>query len=441
MSDSEKILSQQEVDALLSAIDSGEVEVGREGGQVGQVLPYDFKRPERVARDQLRAVETLYDVFARNFQAALSGQLRTMMDARVASVDQLTYSEFINSLPNPTVFTVLSAEPLEGSFILEVNPIISFPIIERLLGSGKSGAHKPDRPLTEIEWRLVEKVINQALDIMADVWATIAPVQFKVTTRESNPQIMQIFSANEPVISVVIELSLGEHKGYINVCIPVMSIESFMDKISTHTQFSSRRKEEVPGQEKAISNALSPAEVDVSAHLTIETMRFEDLKNLGVGDVILTHHSRKAPVLISVEGKPKFHGSVGTMKDKLAFRITNPVDPAKKEVILRPRAEVQVQHQEGGTPSSDAVPNLDPILAIPIQSSVVLAEKEVPLKDVLSLRQGQVIEFDKRVDEQLDLVVTDQVLANGVAVKRGEKFGLQVTRIQDPRDVIKALGS
>ena len=92
MSDSDKILSQQEVDALLSAIDSGEVEVGRDGGQASQVLPYDFKRPERVARDQLRAVETLYDVFARNFQAALSGQLRTIMDARVASVDQLTYS-------------------------------------------------------------------------------------------------------------------------------------------------------------------------------------------------------------------------------------------------------------------------------------------------------------------------------------------------------------
>jgi flagellar motor switch protein FliM len=440
MSDSDKILSQQEVDALLSAIDSGDVEVGREAGEAHQILPYDFKRPERVARDQLRAIETLYEVFARNFQATLSGQLRTMMDARVASVDQLTYSEFINSLPNPTVFTMLSAEPLEGSFILELNPIIAFPIIERLLGSGKSGSHKPDRPLTEIEWRLIEKVINQALTIMADVWSSIAQIQFKVTTRESNPQIMQIFSPNEPVISIVVELSLGEHKGYMNICIPVMSVEGIMNKISTHSWFASRRKDEIPGQEKAISEALAPAEMDVSAHLSIETMRFEDLRNLAVGDVIRTSHSRKMPVLVSVEGKPKFHGSVGSLKDRLAIRIKGPVDPAKKEVVLRPRAEVKVDHEGERSSDPQDAPNLEPILAIPIQSMVVLAEKEVPLKYVLSLRQGQIIEFDKRVDELLDLVVTDQVLARGVAVKRGEKFGLQITGIEDPREVIRALG-
>lgn len=440
MSDSDKILSQQEVDALLSAIDSGDVEVGRETGEARQILPYDFKRPERVARDQLRAIETLYEVFARNFQATLSGQLRTMMDARVASVDQLTYSEFINSLPNPTVFTMLSAEPLEGSFILELNPIIAFPIIERLLGSGKSGAHKPDRPLTEIEWRLIEKVINQALTIMADVWSSIAQIHFKVTTRESNPQIMQIFSANEPVISIVVELSLGEHKGYMNVCIPVMSVEGIMNKISTHSWFASRRKDEIPGQEKAISEALAPAEVEVSAHLSIETMRFEDLRSLAVGDVIRTNHSRKMPVLVSVEGKPKFHGSVGSLKDRLAIRINGSVDPAKKEVVLRPRAEVKVDHEGEESSGPPSTANLEPILAIPIQSMVVLAEKEVPLKYVLSLRQGQIIEFDKKVDELLDLVVTDQVLARGVAVKRGEKFGLQITGIEDPREVIRALG-
>lgn len=440
MAEADKILSQHEVDALLSAIDSGEVEVGAEEQPGRQVMPYDFKRPERVARDQLRAIETLHDVFARNLQAALSGQLRTIIDSKVASVDQLTFSEFINSLPNPTVFTVLSCDPLEGSFIFEMNPIIAFPIYERLLGAGRASAIQPERPLTEMEWKVLEDVISSALRIMKEVWANVVDVNFTVRTRESNPQIMQIFSANEPVISVVLELGMGEHKGYVNICIPVMAIESVMDKITTHTWFASRRREEAPGQEGAITKALAPAELTVAAHLTIESLRMSDLHQLRPGDVLATRHPQNAPILISVEGRPKFIASLGRSRDKCAFKVTGPIERSKEQIVLQPKERIRVIKGETGPEAPAPRPSVEHILSIPVSGTVVLAEKNVPLRSVLSLRPGDILEFTKGVDDPLDYEISGRKIARGTAVKMGEKFGMQVTEILDARSTVRALG-
>ena len=135
-----EVLNQSEVDALLSAIDSGEIELETEDLPQRTAAPYDFKRPERVSRDQLRALETLHEVFARNLQASLSGALRTIVNVKVETVDQLTYSEFIMSLPNPTCFNLISCAPLEGNIILEINPSTVFPIIDRLLGGQTAGS-------------------------------------------------------------------------------------------------------------------------------------------------------------------------------------------------------------------------------------------------------------------------------------------------------------
>src|SRR2546428_6458141 len=180
MPDPERILSQHEVDALLSAIDSG----GGEARPSAPAHPYDFKRPTRVPHDQVRAIQALHEGFARNLRWALSGMLRTAVEVKVAAVQQLPLEEFLDSLPRPTALTVLSAEPFEGTFLLEINPSIACPIIERLLGSARFGAWQQDKALSPLEWTVLDAVIERALELMKEAWSAAGEATFRVQRRE-----------------------------------------------------------------------------------------------------------------------------------------------------------------------------------------------------------------------------------------------------------------
>ena len=196
-----EVLNQGEVDALLEAIGSGEV--GAEGTDSGgvfvatgqprenvEIRAYDFKRPERVSKDQIRSLEQLHEGFARNFGASLSGFLRTIVEVRVANIEQLTYGEFIQALPNPTCFNLLSCSPLEGQMCLEISPLIIYPIIDRLLGGSNAELFIPQRPLTSIEQRLVSKITDRAMSAMTEAWEGIERVDFALEQSESNPQLV-----------------------------------------------------------------------------------------------------------------------------------------------------------------------------------------------------------------------------------------------------------
>src|SRR5512137_2906710 len=178
------VLDQSEVDALLSAVDTGEelhtepVVFSQGRNRQHEIRAYDFKRPERVSKDQMRSLEAIHEGFARNFGASLSSFLRTIIEVRVATAEQLTYSEFIHSLPNPTCFNLLTASPLEGQMCLEISPLIIYPIIDRLLGGSNAEMFIPQRPLTTIEWRLVKQITDRALDHLTEVWSGLIEVQF-----------------------------------------------------------------------------------------------------------------------------------------------------------------------------------------------------------------------------------------------------------------------
>jgi flagellar motor switch protein FliM len=324
-------LSQSEVDALLAAISAGEVELeAKEAPPIKRIVPYDFRRPERVARDQLRAIANLHEVFARNLQVVLSGMLRSVIDLKIAHTEQLTYSEFINSLPNPTNFNVISCEPLEGNFILEINPSIAFPIFERLMGSSRTSSTIPERALTEIEQKLLQSILDKIISLLKELWAPFKQIDFRVTAKESNPQLMPIMGSNEPVVAVGVEAIFGEHKGLLNICIPVVSIEGMIDKIAAHTWFTRRKSEASPGYERSISESLSSAEVNLVAYMAETTISLEDLLNLSPGDIILSEHGINEPIVICVEGRPKFLGTPGNFKDHKAVKITQQIKEAQK---------------------------------------------------------------------------------------------------------------
>jgi flagellar motor switch protein FliM len=231
------ILSQAEVESLLNAMETkaDAPEPASPAAGVGNTLrtrekitPYDFKRPERVGKEQMRALQSLHEGFGRNFGAALSALLRTIVEVKLTSVDQLTYSEFVFSLENPTCFNLLTAEPLEGSLILDINPSILYPIINRLLGGSKDGSSVGRRALTEIELRLVSRITDLFLAELQHAWANVEELKCKVERVESNPQLVQIVPPNEVVVLISFELTLSDVRGMLNLCIPVLRQDSIL---------------------------------------------------------------------------------------------------------------------------------------------------------------------------------------------------------------------
>lgn len=332
------VLDQSEVDALLAAVDAGQVaeedpEVGSGPGRAdAPVRVYDFKRPERVSKDQIRALEAIHEGFARNFGAALSGFLRTIIEVRVASVEQLTYSEFIHSLPNPTCFNLLRATPLEGQMCLEISPLIIYPIIDRLLGGSNAELFIPQRPLTNIELRLVRRITDRALSNLSEVWSSLVECKFELTETESNPHLVQIVAPNEVVVVIGFELKTGTRAGTMSLCVPFNVIEPVMGKLATQGWLAYQRRASDQGDVRRITTSLKTAKVNLRALLATTKITMHELMRLRPGDLILTQRLAKEDVLLQVEGKHKFWGHVGQYRGKRAICIHRPT--SKDETAL-----------------------------------------------------------------------------------------------------------
>jgi flagellar motor switch protein FliM len=330
------VLDQSEVDALLAAMDSQEPEesphreAGREKVVSKDVRTYDFKRPERVSKDQMRALESIHEGFARSLGATMSGMLRTIIEVRVATIEQLTYSEFIHSLPNPTNFNLLSAEPLEGQMCLEISPLIIYPIIDRLLGGTNSTLFIPQRPLTVIELRLVGRIIDRALTCLSEVWSSLVSVAFKLRETESNPHLVQIVAPNEVVVVIGFELKMAQRAGTMSLCIPFNVIEPVMSKLATQGWLAYQRRANVEDRSEDISESLQDAKVDLTVYLGETIMTVQELINLQVGDIIQTVKPAAADLILQVEGKNKFAGRLGRHKDSRALKITRTAEITEK---------------------------------------------------------------------------------------------------------------
>jgi len=331
------VLDQSEVDALLAAVEGGQVKppqpqaaptvFRRAGAQQVEVHAYDFKRPERVSKDQMRALETLHEGFARNFGASLSGYLRTIIEVSVASIEQLTYSEFIHSLPNPTCFNLLKAEQLDGQLCLEISPLIIYPIIDRLLGGSNADLFIPQRPLTQIEQRLVQRITDRATHHLSEAWSNLTPVTFSVQDFESNPQLVQIVPPNETVVVVGFELKMGNRAGTMSLCIPYNVIEPIMGVLAAQNWFTYQRKGNFEDHQRKLRRNIASAPVELRAILATTTIRLSELMSLQPGDIITTEKEHTQDIIIQVEGKTKFAGKVGQFRGAKAVRVTRVCRP------------------------------------------------------------------------------------------------------------------
>lgn len=336
-----EVLDQSEIDALLAAVDSGDVKDAAPRIQIFsrnrrdldsvEVRAYDFKRPERVSKDQMRSLQTLHEAFARNFGAALSGFLRTIVEVKVASCEQMTYAEFIGGLPNPTSFNLMEAKPLEGQMCLEISPLIIYPIIDRLLGGTNTELFIPQRPMTQIESRLITKVTDRAIATLAEAWASIKALTFKITTTESNPQLVQIVPPNEVVVVVGFEVKLANRAGTMSLCIPYNVIEPIMGELAAQNWFNvtkTGRAEEFSGE---IARNLNNAVVTVSGLLAETTITLGDLMHLSVGDLIVTEKPATEPVTVSIEEEESYLASMGQYKGARALKVIRAIPKSERD--------------------------------------------------------------------------------------------------------------
>lgn len=325
---SDDVLSHDEVESLLASMDASTpqpqaatrapIEAPRARGKV---TPYDFKRPERVGKEQMRALQSLHEGFGRNFGAALSALLRTIVEVKLTSVDQLTYSEFVFSLENPTCFNLLRAEPLEGNLILDFSPTIMFPIIDRLLGGGKGTGPVARRPLTEIELRLVSRITEIFLRELQIAWENVLSLKLEVERVESNPQLVQVVPPNEVVVLISFELTLGDVRGMMNLCIPFNTIERFSSKLSANNWVGYTRGGKSAEAMQHIMGRIDAAKVGLVVTLAESNISMSDLLALRVGDIITTDNDVHNALSVDVEGVTKFLANPGAIKGHKAIEI------------------------------------------------------------------------------------------------------------------------
>ncbi len=334
------VLDQSEIDALLASVSTGEVKEepaqprifsrNRKDLANIEVRPYDFKRPERVSKDQMRSLQTLHEGFARNFGASLSGFLRTIVEVKVSNCEQMTYGEFIAGLPNPTSFNLIDAKPLEGQVCLEISPLIIYPIIDRLLGGTNQDLFIPQRPMTLIESRLISKVTTRGLAALSEAWAGIKQIDFQVGATESNPQLVQIVPPNEVVVVIGFELKMGNRAGTMNLCIPYNVIEPVMEQLASQSWFSAAKAARAPEMRERIGRSLNRAPITVTGLLAETTITLQDLRNIAPGDLIVTEKAISKPIVVCVEGEKKFLAQIGQFKGARALKILRAVTPTDR---------------------------------------------------------------------------------------------------------------
>ena len=328
-----EVLSQDEIDQLLTAINAGETELEtiKPAADTRKIKIYDFKRPDKFSKEQIRTVQIMHETFARLTTTSLSASMRALVHVHVASVDQLTYEEFIRSIPTPTTLAVVSMDPLKGQAILEIDPSVTFTIIDRLFGGSGEGA-KLNRELTDIEHSVMEGIIVRILGNMREAWTQVIDLRPRLSQIETNPQFAQIVPPSEMVVLVTLETKVGEVEGMMNLCIPYMTIEPIVSKLSAQFWYSSVRRGATTENLNILKEKLSSVEIPVIAEVGHISISVRDVLALRKGDVVRLYSVHvDDPMALNVGNKKKFLCRPGVIGKKMAVQITKKLEDVGQE--------------------------------------------------------------------------------------------------------------
>ena len=300
---------------------------------------YDFRRPNRISKNVLQSLHFLHERYARNFGLNVSAYLRTICEIVLLSVDQLSYGEFLMSLPETTCINVVGIKPHGGKLAFEINPTLVFAVIEKLMG-GNSETPSQNREITVLEQNLVEGFIEMALADLREIWQTIGNTEFQLDRRETSPQLVQIVAPNEIVVVIVFEVKIGNTSGMMNFCIPAIYLEPFAVEMrqESRTDIAERMTNE---DFERLDDVLSTAVVQVSGDISQRRIPIRNLLELKEGDIIPLFSSASDPVVVRISGLPKYLAAYGARKGKKALRVIDTISSSDDDHVQLDNTEFQ----------------------------------------------------------------------------------------------------
>ncbi|ABO50891.1 flagellar motor switch protein FliM [Desulforamulus reducens MI-1] len=329
---SKEVLSQGEIDSLLAALMSGDVSQETvETKEQKKYKSYDFRRPNKFTKEQLRTLHVLHEGYARLLSNFLSGYLRTPITIEIASIGQFTYEEFINSVPSPTVMTIFSLAPLKGSALMETNLQFLFPIIDLQFG-GLGEMPPKTRELTDIELSVSNRIIKRLLDHLTISWKDIMSVSPKVESIDANPHLHQLMSPNDIVVVITFSTGVAEEvRGLINLCLPYSLLDPILSKFSMANQFT-KTTEQDQKELMALEYWLGESDVAISVVMGEAQITVKDFLQLQVGDVLPLGRGLTQDLDMYVDEELKYKVQVGTVGQSLAVQVTSLAEEAWENV-------------------------------------------------------------------------------------------------------------
>ena len=343
-----EFLSQDEIDALLDIAEQGEdIDKTVDEPIVSKEKNYsiyDFKKPNRISNEQFKAFSTLHDKMLRDLITDLSAMLRKIVDIKLYSIEQMTYGEFILSIPQLTSLNTLSIKPLDGRIVIECNPGISHKIIAELLGSGAVAASDNlDRELTEIEVEIFDHFYQLLIHHLYKAWDEITTLNFKIESRDTNANAIQIISDHEIVLLVVLEFTIDEESGFLSICYPISYIEALLNKIVT--KMFSEGKNRKASRKKDITTLISGAKMNIEAIMAETILSTSEILDLKEGDtIVFNKNASSSSAKVYINNKEKFLAVSGLSNNRKAIQIKANVDHEKMETleILREMREERI---------------------------------------------------------------------------------------------------
>ena len=317
-----EVLSQSEIDNLLAALSSGELDVDQmQDAPEKQVKDYDFKRPAKFSKEHLRTLEIIFEHYGRLISTNLPVYLRKNIQVSVASSETVTFSEFTNALANPVILGIVDFRPLPGNIIIELSSNLGFAMIDRMLG-GQGLPLEKSRDFSEIEMSILQKMMIVCMQLMREPWKTVIDIEPVMDRIETNAQFAQVIAPSEMIAIVSMSLKIGDAEGFLNICLPYFTVEDIMDKLNTKYWYSTMQESGKMDYEEQIESLIKRVDVPVKAVLGRNQVSVNDFLNLQVGDIIRLDTRVDSEMDIFVWNIRKFTALPGSSKDNYAIRLT-----------------------------------------------------------------------------------------------------------------------
>ncbi len=318
-----EVLSQSEIDSLLNALSTGELDIddAKENNDK-QVKNYDFKRPAKFSKEHLRTLEIIFEHYGRLVSTTLPVYLRKAVQVTVASSETVTFSEFTNALANPVALGIVNFQPLGGTVIVELAASLAFTIIDRMLGG--SGEPLPkNREFSEIEMSIVEKIMVICIQLLREPWKNVAEINPLLERIETNPQFAQVISPTDMIAIITLNLKIGDVEGFMNICLPFFTLESIMDRLNTKFWYANMQEHSDEDYNDQLETMIRRVDVPVKAILGRTKVAAGDFMNLQPGDVIRLDTKVDSELDVFVGNIKKFKAMPGSDDEHFAVRVTS----------------------------------------------------------------------------------------------------------------------